>query len=212
VAWESLGFTVVDGCTRIGTVEVRYGSPGVPPAATPRSPVAPSEVDTGLSSWALAGLADLAGFDGTGTLDVDGLATTVVEPPPPAPSPRHANGSLSIDHVVVTTPDLERTLDRLAEAGLELRRTRDAGEHLQAFYRIGEAILEVVGPHQPTSDGPARLWGFVCTVEDLDATAVLLGDRLGPQRDAVQPGRRIATVTGAAGVGVPLAFMTPDRR
>jgi hypothetical protein len=46
-------------------------------------------------------------------------------------------------------------------------------------------------------------------VTDLDAAAARLGDGLGTPRDAVQPGRRIATARGAAGLGVPLALMTP---
>jgi hypothetical protein len=46
-------------------------------------------------------------------------------------------------------------------------------------------------------------------VDDLDAAARLLGDRLGRIKEAVQPGRRIATVRQAAGIGVPLALMSP---
>jgi hypothetical protein len=34
---------------------------------------------------------------------------------------------------------------------------------------------------------------------------------LGDIRDAVQPGRRIATVRREAGLGVPVALMTPRR-
>jgi hypothetical protein len=36
----------------------------------------------------------------------------------------------------------------------------------------------------------------------------VLGDRLGEARDAVQEGRRIATLRREAGLAVPLAFMT----
>jgi hypothetical protein len=32
---------------------------------------------------------------------------------------------------------------------------------------------------------------------------------VGPAKDAVQPGRRIATVRREAGLGVPVALMTP---
>jgi hypothetical protein len=46
-------------------------------------------------------------------------------------------------------------------------------------------------------------------VDDLEAAAERLGDRLGRVKDAVQPGRRIATVRREAGLGVPLALMTP---
>ncbi len=39
---------------------------------------------------------------------------------------------------------------------------------------------------------------------------VVVGERLGESRDAIQPGRRIATARGSAGLGVPLAFITPS--
>ena len=109
--------------------------------------------------------------------------------------------------MVVTTPDLARTFAALESEGLDLRRTREAGEARQGFYVVGDAVLEVVGDVGPP--GPARFWGLVAVVRDLDALAARLGDRLGAPKDAVQPGRRIATVRGAAGLGVPVAFMTP---
>jgi hypothetical protein len=58
-------------------------------------------------------------------------------------------------------------------------------------------------------DGPARLWGLAFTVEDLDRLAKEIGDDLAGPRDAVQEGRRIATLKRSAGLSVPLAFMTP---
>ena len=60
-------------------------------------------------------------------------------------------------------------------------------------------------------DGAARLWGLAFGVEDLDATARALGDLLGSPRDAVQPGRRIATLRSDAGLGPAIAFMSPGR-
>ena len=48
------------------------------------------------------------------------------------------------------------------------------------------------------------------TTEDLDAAASRIGPaRIGPVSDAVQPGRRIATVRTELGLGVPVALMTP---
>ena len=73
---------------------------------------------------------------------------------------------------------------------------------------LGPVILEVVARAGEAGEGPASLWGFTVVVEDLDALAARLGDRLGPVKDAVQPGRRIATVRREAGLGVPLAFMS----
>jgi hypothetical protein len=131
----------------------------------------------------------------------------------------HPNGAVMVDHVVVATPDLQRTLAALAAAGFDLRRTRDTelgGRPLrQAFYRAGEAVLEVVGPPEPAGHGPAAFWGVTITVADLDALAARLGERLGPVHDAVQPGRRIASLAREAGLSTRLAFMDqapPARR
>jgi hypothetical protein len=43
----------------------------------------------------------------------------------------------------------------------------------------------------------------------LERTVAFLGDRVGEIRDAVQPGRRIATLRRSAGLSVPVALMTP---
>ena len=55
-----------------------------------------------------------------------------------------------VDHVVVTTPEFARTLDALRGAGMEVRRTRDAGSAekplRQAFLWAGEVLAEVAGP------------------------------------------------------------------
>jgi len=119
---------------------------------------------------------------------------------------------VAIDHVVVTTPDLDRTVEALAAVGLEARRTREAGTMRQVFFRLGDRggpILELVGPPVPSGDGPARFFGLALTTADLDATARQLGDRLGWAKDAVQPGRRIATLRTTAGLTTSVAFMTP---
>lgn len=158
---------------------------------------------SGIVGWSLRGLA------GTGA--IDGLPTGVSDAPPPAVAPAHANGAIGLDHVVVATPDLERTVAALQRAGLELRRIRDAGPTArQGFFVAGDAVVEVVGPREPDGDGPAAFWGLVAVTADLDATCAHLGPGLiGAPRDAVQPGRRIATVRRAAGLGTALAFMSP---
>ena len=50
---------------------------------------------------------------------------------------------------------------------------------------------------------------MVLIVDDLDAAYELIGsDRISPPKDAVQPGRRIATVRADVGLGLPVAPMT----
>jgi catechol 2,3-dioxygenase-like lactoylglutathione lyase family enzyme len=190
--WRAVGFAVDDdGRARIGQVGLHF-EPGEP----------------GLLRWAMAeeGSARIA-------TEVDGVVTGVADPPA-GPAPRHLNGAVVIDHVVMRTPDLPRTIDAVSGAlGADLRRVRDAGPVQQAFFRLGEVVLEVVGPKTPDpAGGPARLWGLAVTVEELGAVHSLLGPGLvGDAKPAVQPGRSIATVRDDAGLGVPLAFLSPVR-
>ena len=106
------------------------------------------------------------------------------------------------------TPDLHRPTAALVALGLDVRRERDAGAFQQVFFRLGEVILEVVGPAEG-GPGPSSLWGLTFAVEDLDATADFLGDRIGHVKDAVQPGRRITTLRGKEiGISPAIAFMS----
>lgn len=117
---------------------------------------------------------------------------------------------LGIDHVVVNTPDLERTSQALQQAtGAELKRIRDAGNSVrQGFHRLGDVIIEIVSaPSMPV--GNASLWGFVLNVKDVNEVAAYLGpDVLSPPKPAVQKNRLIATFRGAVGLGVPVALMS----
>lgn len=188
--WMRLGFAVEDGLAQVGTVRLRFAGRGG---------------RRGLVAWSLRGVS---------TTELDGLATTRSTAAPAAPG-RHPNGTVRIDHVVVLTPDTERTFGALEAAGLRLRRVRDAGTPKrpvqQGFFRLGEVILEVVGgAPEADANGPAAFWGVVFVTEDIEGLAEKLGEQLGSVKDAVQPGRRIATVRSSAGLGLPVAFITPE--
>jgi len=190
--WRSLGLTVTDdGMVALVGTSIRI----VPDDASASSRIV---------GWALSGLDDAA------VIDVDGLATEVIEPPTPiyADHPLRATG---LDHVVVLTPDLERTSAAIAAAtGCELKRIRELGTMRQGFHRIGHRGLIVELVERPDlPDGPASFWGLVLIVEDLDAACALIGpDRISPPKDAVQQGRRIATISADVGLGLPVALMT----
>ena len=125
---------------------------------------------------------------------------------------------MGVDHVVAMSPSLDRTVEVLQGAGLDLRRIREeptpAGAPRQAFFRLGEVILEVV--QEPAEvlerhggpDRPARLWGLALLFSDLPRAVEMLGLHSGPVRAAVQPGRQIATVKRSAGLSVPVALMS----
>jgi hypothetical protein len=107
---------------------------------------------------------------------------------------------------------LERTTVAFASIGIECRRVRDAGGGIrQGFFLVGDLLVEVVDGTGLEPESPARFWGITADVSDIDAAAALLGERLGRVKDAVQPGRRIATVRPEACGGLPLALITPRR-
>jgi hypothetical protein len=119
----------------------------------------------------------------------------------------HPNGAMILDHLVVFSGDPDATTKEYAEYGWEARRTREVGGgRTQTFFKSGEIIIELIGPMPNVIH---QLWGLAFTVRDLDACAALLGDTLGRVKDAVQPGRKIATLRHeACGLTVPIAFMS----
>jgi hypothetical protein len=183
-AWEALGFTVsADGLLVLGGVELWLDAAG-----------------RGITGWTLRHISLHR--------DIDGLPTGVTTDQPP-PETAHVNGALGLDHVVVTTPDFDRTATALEAAGIPLRRIREAGEFRQGFRRLGPAILEIVeAPGMPA--GPARFWGLVVVVADLVGVRARLAPHVSEIRDAVQPGRRIATLSPGAGLSPQVAFMDPE--
>mgnify|MGYP003619953600 CR=1 FL=1 len=190
-AWSAAGFAADDeGGLQLGSVRIRT-------ADTPGA--------TGIVAWSLTGIEDGV---------VDGLLTRPPDTTPArASGPAHPNTTTAIDHLVVASPDLDRTTEAFLAIGLDLRRVRDAGRMEQRFFRIGEVVLELIGRPGDTGPGPASFWGLALTVADIDAAAALLGEHLGPVTDAVQPGRRIATLRHeAVGIPVPVAFLSPAPR
>lgn len=191
--WSDAGFRVERDECRVGGALIR---------------LAGETAGRGLVEWSLRAVA---------SDDLDGLPTRRSEAPPAAPAAIHPNGVTGLDHVVVFSPALDRTVAALEAAGLSLRRIRDeptpAGAPRQAFFRLREVVLEVIQQPEPIDTGrPARLWGLAFAVEDLEALSRRLGHPVGPVRDAVQAGRRIATAERDAGLGLPVAFMSAGRR
>ena len=130
----------------------------------------------------------------------------------PAPT---RTGRTYIDHVVLLTPDLARTIDALASIGVTREGERDSDTYgapmRQVFFRLGEVILELIGQIDSAGEGAPGFFGLAVTVDDLDALGRLLGEHLGTAKDAVQEGRRIATLRHRElGMSVATAFMSPE--
>jgi len=197
-AWRNAGFEVdQDGTSRIGTVRVR---------------LAGHTVGRGLRAWSLRDVTEV--MDADGVPDLDGIRTDVSDRPP-AEGASHPNGATMIDHIVLMSPDGPRTSMALTAAtGLDVRRVRDTGSDglpmQQRFFRMGEVILELVSPSEP-DQGTVRFFGLTFSASDLDYLAGFYGNRLGPIKDAVQPGRRIATLRHKElDLSVAVAFMSPE--
>ncbi len=193
-AWAELGFAVEGDSCVVGEARIR---------------LAGSDAGKGLVGWSLREV------EGT---ELDGLATERSERPPPDAPTVHPNGITALDHVVAISSDLDRTVAALQGAGLDLRRVREeptpAGAPRQAFFRLGAEILEVVQApveaiERTGGDQPAFFWGLAFIAPDLEATVAQLGEHASEVHDAVQPGRRIATLRRSAGLTLPVALMTP---
>ena len=197
-AWTDAGFVVDDGRVRVGDLVV--------------------VCDPTLAGPELAFDRDHPGGEPT----LDGIpwrvaAATDVD------VPAHPNGIDAVDHVVVMAPVLDRVRGSLLAAGFEIRRERPtqlAGTAVtQLFAWAGPVLLEVVATSDPTTEptsapspaGASQIWGLAFAAPDLDATAAWFGDRCSAPRDAVQPGRRIATVRHRD-LGMGLTFAVMSRR
>lgn len=237
--WRSLGLTVTDDglVPLIGTSIRIVAAPSdvdtsvvTRDEATSATAATGEGAPTGIVGWALSGvdgtisvgavpgagthateiIATTANMPATTSVSIDGLATEFVEPVTPVFT-SHELGASGLDHVVVLTPDLERTSAAIGQAtGCDLKRIREVGSMRQGFHRIGRGGLIVELVERPDlPPGPAAFWGLVLIVDDLDHACAVIGpDRISRPKDAVQPGRRIATVRGDVGLGLPLALMS----
>lgn len=196
-AWAGAGFAVEpDGRCRIGGIGVQLVGP---------------EAGRGVVGWALRHLPEGAADD------LDGFPTSAIDTGERAKGSRHPNGVTQVDHIVLLTDDLGRTVEAAARVGLTPRRWRDHAlpdgtPVRQAFFVVGEMVLELVAPHEtPTEPRPGvRSFGIALVCPDLAVARSALGPRLGSDRPAVQPGRRIATVRHRdLGLTTPIALMTP---
>lgn len=184
-AWTKAGFLVEDGEIRLDGVSLEVTG----------------DRDQGVTAWGVTGVT--AEIDGLGHVPGD-------DAPTPTPQP---NGVTGLDHVVALTRDLEVTGRALAAAGIVARGTRDVpgSDDRQVFHVLDTALLELVGPAQGSgATGTARFWGIAFVTPDIDDTVAALGLLSSEVRDAVQPGRRIASLRHrAVGLTIPTVLMSP---
>jgi hypothetical protein len=191
--WSLAGFTVDDDHVDVEGLRIRLVGRGG---------------GAGLRGWS---------FEPVWPRPIDGLPTADAAPAGrrQTAAAAHPNGVTVLDHLVIGTPDVERTTSALGEAGVEPRHTivgaRGDADVLYRFFLLGTCVLELVGPAAAPApspaDEPARFAGLAFTTESIDG----LADVASEPRPAIQPGRRIAILRREIGVSVPLAFLTPRR-
>jgi len=176
--WSSLAFVVEDGVLHVGTVACTTGRE---------------------AAWA---------FDELGA-DASALGVpTSVAVRAPGPRGEHPNGVTHIDHVVYTVADLDEAVGALTEVlGAEPRRRfkpRGSSGPEMAFYRVGDAFIEVVASGRPPS-----LMGVAFMCPDLDACVAAVraaGGMMSDPKPAIQGGR-IASVPRDFGLPYGIAVM-----
>ncbi len=192
--WRALGFAIgEDGTFGVSGIRVTLGL--APPGE-------------GIVGWTLRGLTRAGPIDGLATAVAPDLPPSPTWPPGaiPAARPMPAHGVIGIDHVVILTPHLDALAVTLQDRGLPLTRRRELRGRRMGFRRLGPTIMEIVeAPQVPAT----AFWGVTFTVADLGALAGL-GSLVGQPREAVQPGRRIATVSPQARLSAHVAFIDPE--
>jgi len=187
-AWQAAGFA--------GDDQIRLGRTSLIPRVT-----------TAELSGSLDGIEEL---DGLALVPRD---QTMTDADTSSDAADHPNTAVAIDHVVVLTPDCDRTTTRFEQAGLHARRVRRiesrSGTRRQTFFWMGDVVCELVGPDEADGDGPAAWWGMALTVQNLGAARELLGDNASDIKDAVQPGRQVSTVRSSAQLVVPTLLISP---
>lgn len=123
------------------------------------------------------------------------------------PSAGHAVEMMSIDHIVVLVPDIDKAIGTFSHAGLEPRLRMKVADRPAAFFRAGPVIEVIESPVREAS-----LYGVALASETPLETILLewrsRGLDVGTIRPAIQPGRRIMTVRD---LDAGLAVMSVDR-
>ena len=188
-AWEKIGFAPREGAFQLGEVTCGVGADG--------------------PSWA---------FDQGGDMPdaLCGIATAESAARQAEGDPsEQPNGAFKIDHVVVVSEAPSQTKAALERFGLIGKGARSFGsgdaERSQCFFWSGELLIELVGPAAEKADASplARIWGVTFVVDDFAPLLALAEGLVAGPRDAIQPGRQIATVATQLELGVELAFMSP---
>lgn len=192
-SWRSAGFSVLDN-------EMVFGKTVVELAGTANG--------RGVLGWAIEGVT--SNIESITSIAPSGTTLAVEQ----RTGLDNTNAVFAIDHVVIETGDLDRTVAAFTEVGMKERRqgqmTTPLGERRQSFLWAGRVIIEIVAPVTADPNVAMRVWGLALVSANLATTSHVLAENMSEPRDAVQPGRKIATIdTSALDISVPLVVMSP---
>ncbi|MEZ5998531.1 MAG: VOC family protein [Hyphomonas sp.] len=149
-----------------------------------------------------------------------GIKTFLIQPEAPLPLQGVEDGGVvSLDHVVIDTPNPDRALGLYgARLGLDLALDRNAPEWKTRFlfFRTGGLTFEVIHRLGETLDPAAndRIWGLTWAVDDLAAAHARLsaaGFNISEIRKGRKPGSTVFTVRDGT-MNVPTLFIAHERQ
>ncbi len=113
-----------------------------------------------------------------------------------------------LEHIVVMTPSLEDAIAAHEKIGLPCKRIREAGGGVrQAFFKLEQTVLEIVGPGR----GTPQVWGLAFMCKDIRRAVDLAranGLEATEPKTAIQGGK-IARIVNPLD-GVAIAYMEPS--
>ncbi|NQY96315.1 MAG: VOC family protein [Henriciella sp.] len=149
-----------------------------------------------------------------------GVKTFVLQTDQPlAVAPADPGAATALDHLVINTPNPERTVANYgARLGLRfaLDRTAEQWKTRFLFFRLGGLTLEIINRLGETHDpsGPDSIWGLTWETDDLEAAHSRLsatGHDLSEIRTGRKPGTTVFTVRDRT-QGVPTLFIAHAKR
>jgi predicted enzyme related to lactoylglutathione lyase len=112
-----------------------------------------------------------------------------------------------LEHIVVMTPSLEEAIAEHEKIGLPCKRIREAGGGVrQAFFKLEQTVLEIVGPGR----GTPQVWGLAFMCKDIRHAVDIArsgGLEATEPKTAIQGGK-IARIVAPLD-GVAIAYMEP---
>jgi hypothetical protein len=112
-----------------------------------------------------------------------------------------------LEHIVVMTPSLEDAIAAHEKIGLPCKRIREAGGGVrQAFFKLEQTVLEIVGPGR----GTPQVWGLAFMCKDIRRAVDIAranGLEATEPKTAIQGGKIARIVNPIEGVAI--AYMEP---